>query len=168
MKIKLKKSELSKLNQYASLRWQLCRVSGVFNQRKDNSRSDDDVDKLGLKGEFVVSKLFNINFNPSLIGIDDGCDLWINEISIDVKSTFYENGKLLFKSPDAFKSDISILVCQINEEIYKVACWITKDFFIKNFTSFNGSSGVCLEQDKLFKIEKLWLHLKQKELSVVE
>jgi hypothetical protein len=79
----------------------------VFNQRKDNSRSDDDVDKLGLKGEFVVSKLFNINFNPSLIGIDDGCDLWINEISIDVKSTFYENGKLLFKSPDAFNLSLS-------------------------------------------------------------
>ena len=59
MNIKLSKKEISEVNQISSLRWQLSRASGVINQRKDNNRSDDDVDKLGYAGEYAVAKLFN-------------------------------------------------------------------------------------------------------------
>ena len=128
--IKLSKKELSEVNQIASLRWQLSRASGVVNQRKDNNRSDDDVDKLGYAGEYAVAKLFNLHFNPSILGIDDGFDLWINDLSIDVKTTFYETGVLLFKSKDAFKADVGILVTATgSQNIFKIAGFISQKLF---------------------------------------
>ena len=101
LNIRLTRSEISEAKQAASLRWQLARASGVANQRRDN-RSDGDIDLLGVKAEIAVAKILNLPYRASALGIDSGADIWADDIGIDVKSTFYQTGKLLFKSLDAF------------------------------------------------------------------
>ena len=164
MNIKLSKKEISEVNQIARLRWQLARASGVVNQRKDNNRSDDDVDKLGYAGEYAVAKLFNLKFNPSILGIDDGFDLWINDLSIDVKTTFYETGVLLFKSKEAFKADVGILVTATgSENIFKIVGFISRKEFKEKSEIFK-ENGFCVQQKDLMPIERLWKYTRQKEL----
>ena len=84
----------------------MARLSGVKNQRRDSGRSDNDLDYLGLRAELSVSKAFDIEHNLFQLGIDEGADIWLGDISIDVKSTFYMSGRLLFKNTEAFKSSI--------------------------------------------------------------
>jgi len=164
MIVKLSKKEMSEINQFASLRWQLSRAAGVVNQRRDNKRTDDDVDKLGYKGEFVVAKIFNLPFNPGVAGIDDGYDLWINDLSVDVKTTFYPSGVLLFKSIQSFKADVSILVTATKDEnTFNVVGFIPKKEFEKKSKVFNGN-GMAVHQEYLYPIERLWKYTKQKEL----
>ena len=54
MIVTLSRKELSDCKQAATLRWQLARLSGVANQRKDKGRTDQDLDFLGIKAELAV------------------------------------------------------------------------------------------------------------------
>ena len=120
MLVKLSPKEMSICEQAAALRWQLARASGVVNQRRDQGRTDADLDLLGIKAEMAVAKVFDIDYTPFQLGVDNGKDLWLGNISIDVKATFYKNGKLLFKTRDAFKAHCAVLVCENNPEILDV------------------------------------------------
>jgi len=92
MKVRLKRSEIAIAQQAAALRWQLARASGVENKRIDQTRTDNDVDLLGIKAEIAVAKIFDIPFSASELGVDSGNDLFINagarELSLQVKATF--------------------------------------------------------------------------------
>ena len=96
MLVQLSLKEMSQCNQAAAMRWQLARASGIVNQRRDQVKSQQDLDLLGVKAEVAVSKVFNIPHQHA-IGVDDGCDLWLDDISVDVKATFHKSGRLLFK-----------------------------------------------------------------------
>ena len=120
MIVTLSRKELSDCKQAATLRWQLARLSGVTNQRKDKGRTDQDLDFLGIKAELAVSKVFDLDFNPFQLGVDDGADMFLHNISIDVKSTFYPHGKLLFKSKKSFKSNCSVLVAKVDELTFHI------------------------------------------------
>ena len=164
--IRLKKSEISSCEQFAALRWQLARMSSVANDRRDPSRTDNDIDLLGIKAELAVSKLFNLDFSPSSLGIDSGNDLYIDvgtkEISIQVKSSFYPNGRLLFKSLESFTSDIAILVTASEEQdLMIVKGWISKkDFISANYKKDLGhGEGHMVDQEALKDIPTLWKHI---------
>lgn len=165
MLVKLSEKEISNCKQAATLRWQLARVSGVANQRRDKSRNDNDLDLLGIKAEVCVAKIFEIDHNPFQLGIDSGKDLWLGDISIDVKSTFYRTGKLLFKNIDSFKADCSVLVCQQSHDTFNVVGYCSQKQFQNNSTLIDLGHGVgsALEQDQLHPLEKLWAyHVKEK------
>lgn len=165
MIIKLSQREIALCKQAAAARWQLARASGVKNQRRDGGRGDNDVDYLGIRAELAVSKLYQLDYSPSVIGIDDGSDVWMGNISIDVKSTFHPTGKLLFKSLDAFKSDVTVLVTAVREQGYEVTDemsvvgWMSKEDFIANAEEVDLGHGLCfvVEQEHLSSIESLWL-----------
>lgn len=165
MLVKLSEKEISNCKQAATLRWQLARASGVANQRRDKSRNDNDLDLLGIKAEVCVAKIFEIDHNPFQLGIDSGKDLWLGDISIDVKATFYRTGKLLFKNIDSFKADCSILVCQQSENTFNVVGYCSQKEFQKRSALIDLGHGVgsALEQDQLYPLEKLWsYHVKEK------
>lgn len=169
MIVNLSPEEISMCKKAASMRWQLARVSNVANQRKDFSRSDEQIDELGVMAELCVHKVFNIEFNYSLSGIDTGADLYIGDYSIDVKSTFYPDGKLIFKSNDYFKADACILVCQITEVRYRIAGCISRTWF--NQKSVRGRLKPDLPecnsvgQSELSDIKELWSLVMQKKLK---
>lgn len=164
MIVKLTERELALCKQAATARWQLARASGVVNQRKDSNRDDFTIDYLGIRAEQAVAKVFRLDYTPSVIGIDDGSDVWFEDISIDVKSTFHPDGKLLFKSLEAFKSDVSILVTAVKEEGYEVVDemevvgWITKGEFMELANERDLGHGACyvMEQYQLSSLETLW------------
>lgn len=159
LKVKLQKKELHQCNQAAALRWQLARASGVANQRKDGARSDSDVDLLGLKAELSVSNVFSCDHNVFQLGIDDGADMFLNKISIDVKSTFHENGKLLFKSLEAFKAHCAVLVTATKQvDVMAIVGFTPKAEFQKYAIKQDLGHGPCftMEQQYLRPIENLW------------
>ena len=159
LKVKLEKHELHQCNQAAALRWQLARASGVANQRKDGGRSDSDVDLLGLKAELAVSKVLGCDHNVFQLGIDDGADMFLNKIAIDVKSTFHENGKLLFKSLEAFKAHCAVLVTATNDaDVMSIVGFAPKSEFQKYASKEDLGHGPCftMEQKYLRPIENLW------------
>lgn len=167
MLVKLSEKEIADCRQAASLRWQLARASNIANQRKDQGRNDDDLDLLGIKAEMCVAKIFEIDHNPFQLGVDSGKDLWLGDISIDVKSTFYNNGKLLFKNIDSFKADCSVLVCQQSHDTFNVVGFCSRKQFKKNSTLMDLGHGVgcVLEQDQLYPLEKLWAHHVKEKLN---
>ena len=128
MLVSLTPKEVAQCNQAAAMRWQLARASGVVNQRRDKGRSDADLDLLGVKAELAVSKVFDLD-HIHAAGVDDGRDVWLDDISIDVKATFYPTGRLLFKKREAFKADCSILVCQQAPDRMHVVGYIPKTHF---------------------------------------
>jgi len=165
MIIKLSQREIALCKQAAAARWQLARASGVKNQRRDGGRDDSDVDYLGIRAELAVAKLYQLDYSPSVIGIDNGSDVWMGDISVDVKSTFHPTGKLLFKSIEAFKSDVTVLVTAVRHQGYEVIdemCvvgWMNKEDFSFYAQEVDLGHGLCfvVEQENLSSIESLWL-----------
>ena len=159
MLVKLNPREMSECEQAAALRWQLARASGVGNQRTDQKRTDADVDLLGVMAEKAVSKIFDIEYNPlHHLGVDSGKDLWLGDISIDVKSTFYKTGKLLFKSKEAFKAHCAVLVCKHDEDILDVVGYAPRSAFLREGKEADLGYGVgfYMEQDSLRPMQDLW------------
>lgn len=157
--IRLTAEEVNKCNQAATLRWQLARASGVVNQRKDGSRDDGDIDLLGIKAEVAVANLLDCKYSPFEFGVDTGTDFFLGKVSIDVKSTFYKTGKLLFKSKDYFKADCSVLVSSTNDDnVMSVVGYSSQKYFLENCVPENLGHGQCvtLKQDQLKPMENLW------------
>ena len=151
--------ELSDCEQAAAFRWQLARSSGVVNQRRDDERSDNDIDLLGIKAELAVSKLFNIKHDVFRFGVDSGVDMWLDDLSIDVKATFHKDGHLLFKNIEAFRADFGVLVTQENPigPLSIVGFCSRKKFALSSFPkNFGKGMGVALGQKDLQPMEKLW------------
>ena len=172
MKIRLKRSEIAIAQQAAALRWQLARASGVENKRIDQTRTDNDVDLLGIKAEIAVAKIFNIPFSASELGVDSGNDLFINagarELSLQVKATFYEKGRLLFAGNKPFTWDAAILVCSTDEpNVMRIDGWISRKdadsaVLIKDLGQGNGR---CIEPESLSSIEELWAFIQRMRYS---
>lgn len=160
LKVRLNRQEMLECRQAATLRWQLSRAMGVPNQRKDGKRNDNDVDQLGIKGETAVAKVLGCQHNVFQYSSDYGVDMFLGDISIDVKTTFHQKGKLLFKSLDAFKSKCSVLVTASDEEdVMIIAGYIPKKIFKEEAQHENlGGYGPCytMEQIYLKPIESLW------------
>ena len=75
-------------------------------------------------------------------------------MSIDVKSTPYLSGKLMFKSADKFRSDIAVLAIEIGEDVYRIPGWIRKENFDLAASPF--MNGIAVEQADLQPPNELW------------
>ena len=167
MLVKLSPKEMSMCEQAATLRWQLARASNVANQRRDQIRSDGDIDLIGVKAEMAVAKVFDIDYNPFQLGVDSGKDLWLGDISVDVKATFHGDGRLLFKTRNAFKADCAVLVCVNDPEILDVVGCITKKTFRKECQEGDLGHGACVYvwQESLQALPDLWLAFTERRLK---
>lgn len=147
------------------MRWQLNRASGIGNQRRDGNRDDDALDSLGVMAERVVAKVFDID-HQHLMGVDDGADLWLDDLSIDVKSTFHESGRLLFKSRESFKADAAVLVCQLTQDTYKVVGYASRQTFLDKAREIDLGHGPswAMEQSELSPLGQLWQYARSKAM----
>jgi len=168
MLIEIPPKDLSKCRQAATGRWQLARMSGVKNQRKDTGRSDDDIDYLGVRSEFAVAALLQLDYEPSALGVDDGVDLWCEAISIDVKATFHSNGRMLFKSKEAFRSSVCVLVSATEKDyVMNVRGWAASKDFEDHAEQVDLGKGLCwiLPDEKLREMPDLWSRLAEKRIG---
>lgn len=167
--VQLSREELNDAKQAASMRWQMARMSGVTNQRRDDTRDDHEVDLLGIKAEMAVAKAYNLRFNPFSFGIDDGSDMFSGDLGIDVKASFHRDGKLIFKRQDAFRADVAVFVTgDTNSGTLRIAGWITKERFLDISDVMDmggGKHAVFVPQKKLASPESLWAFLTNRRLS---
>ena len=169
MLIEIPPKDLSKCRQAATGRWQLARMSGVGNQKRDKSRGDNDLDWIGVRSEFAVASLLQLPYEPSALGIDDGADLWCEAVSIDVKSTFHPAGRMLFKAKDAFKADVCVLVSSTEQEnILIVRGWAARKDFYEHAEQQDLGHGLCwvLPNERLRLLPDLWQRLAVKRVGV--
>ena len=167
MIVTLSRQELSIGRQAATARWQLARAAGVQNQRRD-SRTDSDIDLIGIYGEMAVAKALALDYSPQAIGVDDGMDMWCGNFSIDVKSSFHIGGRLLFKSVDAFCADIAILVEPgADGAEFNIVGGIRKGAFIrKHYTKDLGhGEGAMVDQAMLSPLYRIWEFLTMERLN---
>ena len=158
IEISFSKEELDSCRKGANLRWQFARNSdldrGLYVTDPER-REGSNPDYLGIRGELAVAKAFDLPFDPFRgMGVDNGIDFFWNEISIDVKSTPYLGGKLMFKSADKFRSDIAVLAIEVAEDVYRVPGWIRKENFDLAASPF--MNGIAVEQADLQPPNELW------------
>lgn len=157
--LRLSDKDMAKATQAGAFRSQLARASGVGNQKIDLNRSDSEIDIDGIKSEMAVAKVFELEYDPFHFGVDTGVDLWSGDISIDVKSTRHDNGHLIFKNTDAFKSNVAIL-CVVKGITVKVCGGIERVSFKKNHKriKFNSNYPSCpaVTQEELQPVEDIW------------
>lgn len=168
MRVTLTKAQLSQCTQAGNLRNQLARLSGIKNQKIDKDRPETDIDVLGAKAELAVSLVFGVDFSLNAMGIDDGCDFFLHDIGVDVKSTFYKTGRMLFRSKDTFKADVCILATATDRlDQVEVVGWLSRKEFmqIAQMSDVGQYSGWAVDQDKLRPLGELWHIYKQRELS---
>jgi hypothetical protein len=129
--IKLVQQEIERIEAIAAKRYVSKREKGITSKTIDKKHSQQEVDSLGVAGEFVVAKYLDLQLNEEelLIG-DGGVDLITPRgFTIDVK-TCRRSGwdfALSTNTLDSFKSDIGVLVWA--GEIYCIAGWTTKLHF---------------------------------------
>jgi len=169
MIVPLSRAEMAACKQAAAARWQLARASGVKNQRRDSGREDGDIDLLGIKAELAVAKLFQLEYSPQAIGVDDGADMWAGDYAIDVKSTFHANGRMLFKSESAFRADLCILAKATEEEDeIEVAGGTSRKMFLRHATTQDLGHGPCLilEAEHLLSADEVWVVISKIRLGL--
>ena len=109
-----------------------------------------------------MAKVFQFNHDINKGGIDQNIDMWDNNVSFDVKSTFTQAGHLIFKKKDYFKADVAILVTphDIPDSVF-VAGWIGKKEFMEKCQDIDLGNGSCpaLPSNKLRQIPELWKFL---------
>jgi hypothetical protein len=92
-------------------------------QAKPNRRdfiwgnSNERRDLIGVMGEYAVSKALKIPMDMSCgLEGDGGTDLMMDEYNVDVKTTKYKTGRLVFNLNDELKADVYILCWAIEEQ----------------------------------------------------
>jgi hypothetical protein len=124
----------------------------------NNTQSEADI--LGVMGEYAVSKYLSIPMDTEVNLQGDGgeVDLWLGDWSIQVKSTKYDNGRLVFNSKDEMKALIDVLtICNIQKQTVNIVGYISnKDLQQKMYEKDLGF-GVryCIDQTDLKDIS--WL-----------
>lgn len=166
--VRLTKSQMAQAYQCASARGLVMRAAQIANQQVSKAQSGMDVELLGVKAEFAVATIFQVDFQPMAIGVDVGSDLFIDDIGVDVKSTFHQNGQMLFRSPNHFKADICVLATSSDQpDVINVIGWLSKqDFLTEARPSPNQKfTGIAVPQGKLKSLGTLWEGIIKRRLS---
>ena len=147
----------------AKMRHNSNRSSGVTNV-KVSRRTDRDVEVLGLAGELAVAKYLNVYPDLTIFIRKGGADLITpNNKKIDVKTTFYDNGKLIaFYKPDYGDIDTFVLVTAEHYPTVVIRGWAKKEDLINNDKIGNLGYGkvFMMEQNELKDIDLLCFKLK--------
>lgn len=110
MKITFTPREMELLQVLAKGRHFLKDQANPNRYKKQWGNDQQTADMLGVMGEYAVSKALKIPMDMSCgLEGDGGTDLMMGEYNIDVKTTKYKTGRLVFNLNDELKADIYIL-----------------------------------------------------------
>ena len=140
------------------MRYNSNRKAGVPNSRV-SKRSPTDVEMIGVAGELAVAKYLNVYPDLTIFIRKGGADLITpNNKKIDVKTTFYDNGKLIaFYKPDYGDIDTFVLVTAEHYPTVVIRGWAKKEDLINNDKIGNLGYGkvFMMEQSELKDIDLL-------------
>jgi hypothetical protein len=110
MIITLLPDELKVLGELAKQRHLPKRAIGIKKNFEPTTKGGVEGDFIGIKGEYAVAKHFQVAFDSSIhYHGDDGIDLVVGDKTIQVKSTFYSTGRVIYNMEDEFVTDYVIL-----------------------------------------------------------
>jgi hypothetical protein len=131
MQVILTQDELDQCKHAASNRSNYARSSKIKNQRVDQSKSDKDVDYIGMVGELAVAKALGLDMDFEKVGVDYGIDFIYNNYTVDVKTRSYPNNDLVFKRQSAFKAEVAILAQFKKENCVNILGCMSRERFVK-------------------------------------
>ena len=131
MQVILTQEELDQCKHAASNRSNYARSSKIKNQKVDQSKSDKDVDYIGMVGELAVAKALGLDMDFEKVGVDYGIDFTYNNYTIDVKTRSYPGNDLVFKRHAAFKAEVAILAQFKKENCVNILGYMNKETFQK-------------------------------------
>ena len=162
--VRLSRSDMGKAEQASAFRYQLARAAGVKDRLIDTSRAGGTTDLPGIKAEIAVAKLLSIPFNINDMGIDNGCDLYMQvgskEVGLQIKSTHHKNAQWLLGTPHAKANwDVSVFVRPTDkDEVMEVYGWIGADNYQAKIQSVDLGHGTHKGVNIQFlnDMESLW------------
>lgn len=171
--VKLSEPEIGQAQRLANLRSMLSRACGIEDKLIDPSRSGPEADLLGMKAEIAVAKLLDIPLTSNELGVDNGCDLYLNlgsrEAGLQVKATHHPQGQWMLGTPHGKLSwSVSVLVRATDQSnIMQVYGWINRDNYQKKIQEIklNGKPAQGVHIDDLNSIETLWRTMMAQRLS---
>jgi hypothetical protein len=103
------------------------RAAGAANHRVDATRTDYETDLVGIRSEHAASLLFGVPYHTCAHPQGDGgaSDLAVGGRTIQVKSSHYAGGKLVFLAQPASKrlrADIAVLFTPVRGDSTDLAC----------------------------------------------
>lgn len=171
--VKLTQAEIAKARQASALRYQMNRVSGIEDKLVDTARHGSEADLPGIKAEMAVSKLLELPFDPWALGVDSGCDLFIDcgdsEVGVQVKSTHSKNAKYMLGPPGAKSNwDVAVFVRPtIKDALVEVYGWITASDYKEKLQELDLGHGPTkgVSINEMRSMEELWRFINVKRSS---
>jgi hypothetical protein len=114
------------------------------------------IDLLGVMGEYAVSKALKIPMDMSCgLEGDGGTDLMMDEYNIQVKTTKYKTGRLVFNLKEDLNADIYILCLAIEE---------ASEVILQGYIRRQSMDAVITEQNLGYGMRKV---IEQKHLKPI-
>ena len=121
----------------------------------------------GFRTEYAVARLFNISPPQVNIESDGGIDMWVNDTSVDVKTTMLDQPMLIFDSEDRFQADVAVLTKVSDQPEIEILGWMAKKHFLGRALKkdFGYGERLVVAAADLYPIETLWLNFQKKLFS---
>lgn len=132
----------------------------------DPKQSRVEANKIGFMAEFAVCRAFGTEPPRLNIATDGGVDLWMDDISVDVKLT--NTGKLIFDSMDKFKANVAVLATTTDEpDCIKLLGWTGRTRFeeMHHKHDFGYGERLVMDADDLFEVSLLWHQITERRLG---
>jgi hypothetical protein len=109
------------------------RKRDVATHKIDVARTDYEIDRVGIYGEFAVCALLGIPFDWRTDGADKGIDGVLWGRTIQIKTTEPPKRMMLFQDMDHFSADVAILaLVTMATRTVRIAGWISRKDFLKD------------------------------------
>lgn len=154
MLVTLSDKENEYCHKVGKARYDLSRKQNLTQLRIDDSPLD--VEALGAQGEFVFAKVFGFNY-PTAEGADGGVDFQEDDLTIDVKAASKEYYNLIFRSLEAFKSEVAVLVVKVSDNTFRLVGFIYKNEFAEIAGNMqHRPESYIVKQKDLSSLKMLW------------
>ena len=140
------------------------RKHGSKDMMFDMNNTSEGINIVGHLGELAAAKYLNLTVNQEIyVHGDDGTDLHLNGISIQVKTS--KLPKLIFNKESDFSTDIAVLSQFVGKDnrhaeddpVFHLWGWITKEDFMEKYYphDFGYGTRLVVESIQLEPIEEL-------------
>lgn len=102
--------EIARCRREAEIRSGSSEAVGIDNNRKDKTRSDFEIDFLGIRAEAAFGKAYGMPVRWDNTFPDQGWDFKVGDTTIDVKGTFRSDSSLWVRTKKGLTADIYVLV----------------------------------------------------------
>lgn len=137
---------------------------GVIDRMFDQKNTSEGINIIGHLGEQAVGEVLEIPVDMTVLtGGDVGHDMFLNETSIQVKTSTLP--KLIFNAKHLFKSDVAVLVQYLGNDRqmaekdprFQIWGWVSREEFMKNYYTedFGYGTRLVLDATQLHTLDSL-------------